>query len=392
MKKVLYIGVASEHGGAARSMLEMVKTIRNTYDDIEPIVLCCHKRGHIDIYKKNGINAYPSLHAAFCFGREKSNLKFILKYFPRYLRYKIMNIYALKFIKKYINLDEIDLIHSNSTRSDIGMILSEKYGIPHVLHLREFGSKGTDYDVKYYRRQPIKYIDERTNHFIAITEKVKKHWVAVNGYKENKITVVYNGIDDSDIKVNNGVNNKRIKFVFTGFILESKGQERLLEELLLLDKSTLDRIQIDFIGSGEQSYVNKLKEFAEKNNLNAVVNFLGRREDVHQILCNYDVGLVCSRAEAFGRVTAEYMLAGLCVIASNTGANDELIDDNITGLLFDYYKPGALAKKLEFIVSNSDIIFNIGINARQKAKDNFVTEINAKNVVDVYRMIWEKTS
>lgn len=391
MKRVLYIGVASEHGGAARSMLEMVNTINKDNDDIEPVVLCCHKRGHIDIYKKNGIEAYPTEHAAFCFGREDKLSKFLIKYLPRFIVYKIKNVYALNYIKKNIDMQDIALIHSNSTRSDIGMILAKKYNIPHVLHLREFGTKGTDYDVYYYRRNPLKFIDDSVTHYIAITNKVKSHWTTVNGYDEKKITVVYNGIDDSDIEPKQITNNESdiIRIVFTGFIIETKGQRKLLNELLLLNKSILDKVVVDFIGSGDPAYVAELKKYVIDNGLEKHVNFLGRREDVHTILHNYDVGLVCSRAEAFGRVTAEYMLARLCVLASNTGANDEIIVDGESGILYDYHVKGSLAKKIEYIVNNKKERDRIAENAFLRAKNNFVTKINANNVVNVYRKIWE---
>ena len=391
MKRVLYIGVVSEQGGAARSMLEMVKTINKNNDDIEPVVLCCHKKGHIDIYKKNGIEAYATNHAAFCFGREDKFFKFLIKYVPRFIVYKIKNIYALNYIRKNIDIENIDLIHSNSTRSDIGMILAKKYNITHVLHLREFGTKGTDYDVCYYRRRPLKFIDDSVDHYIAITNKVKSHWVQVNGYDPEKITVVYNGIDDSDIEPRKLEENKvddNIRMVFTGFITESKGQKMLLDELILLDKSVLKRIQVDFIGSGDPTYVSELKKYAVDNGLDKHVNFLGRREDVHASLHKYDIGLVCSRAEAFGRVTAEYMLARLCVLASNTGANDEIIEDGISGILYDYNQKGSLAKKIEYLVNNVDVRKKIAENAYIRAKNNFVTQINADNVVKVYRKIW----
>lgn len=391
MKKVLYIGVASEHGGAARSMLEMVKTISKCNPDIEPIVLCCHKHGHIDQYRRSGILAYPTLHAAFCFAKEDSKIRFLLKYIPRYICYKIRNAYALHYIKSHIDMSKIDLIHSNSTRSDIGVILAKKYRIPHILHLREFGSKGTDYEVCYYRRNPLRYIDQSVTRYIAITNKVRDFWVDRNDFDSSKISVVYNGIDDSDIiKRDNCKFTEKLRMVFTGYIMETKGQRKLLEELALLSKETLERIQVDFIGSGDQSYVSALKRYGEHKGISEHIRFLGRRDNVHSLLQQYDIGLVCSRAEAFGRVTAEYMLAGLCVLASNTGANDELIQDGISGILFDYEQKGAIASKIEMLVRNREVLNRIAEQGYQRAKELFVTQINAKNVVCVYRNIWKE--
>jgi glycosyltransferase involved in cell wall biosynthesis len=44
-----------------------------------------------------------------------------------------------------------------------------------------------------------------------------------------------------------------------------------------------------------------------------------------------NIGLMCSRDEAFGRVTIEFMLHKMPVIASNSGANPELVINRING-------------------------------------------------------------
>ena len=47
-----------------------------------------------------------------------------------------------------------------------------------------------------------------------------------------------------------------------------------------------------------------------------------------------DIVCVCSYAEAFGLTTIEAMLSGALVIASDSGANSELIEDGKNGLLY----------------------------------------------------------
>ena len=53
------------------------------------------------------------------------------------------------------------------------------------------------------------------------------------------------------------------------------------------------------------------------------------------------IAVVASKSEAFGRVTIEAMLGGLVVVATDAGANSELIDNGKTGYLYpsgDYHK------------------------------------------------------
>lgn len=383
--RVLLIDVSSEIGGAGRSFLELVLTLKKNYPQIEPIVLCSHKHGHIDIFKKNGIESYPTLHEAFNFSRDSKTSAYLIKYIPRFVRYVFRDIYALRFIRNHIDMKSIDLIHTNAIRNDIGMILSKKYDIPHILHLREFGAKGLDYDVKYFRHNPIKYVDNHVSHYIAITSAVKKYWVNTNGIESDKISIVYNGIDDSDIKIRNAKEkHSTMKIVMTGYFTKSKGQDTLVRALTYLPADVQKYIHVDFIGSGDNAYIDQLKQIIEKNKLNKIVTFLGKRNDVHEILSNYDVGVICSRAEAFGRVTAEYMLAGLCVIASNTGGNLELIKDNETGLLYRYGEAEDLASRITDLYNEKNRIVVLGEAGMRYAKNNFITQKNVEGIVNVY--------
>ena len=81
------------------------------------------------------------------------------------------------------------------------------------------------------------------------------------------------------------------------------------------------------------------------------------------------MAIMCSHNEAFGRVTIEYMLSGLPVIAYNGGATPEIIEDNVSGLLYNTIpEMVSCIKRLEF---DKELRSTIGRNGRQKILDNF---------------------
>lgn len=98
-----------------------------------------------------------------------------------------------------------------------------------------------------------------------------------------------------------------------------------------------------------------------------------------------DVELVCSKSEAFGRVTIEAMMSMNPVIASNTGANTELIKEDYNGLLYNYGNYVDLANKIEVLIQNPDLLEKYGKNGYKFALENFTAEINAKNIEMVYK-------
>ena len=58
------------------------------------------------------------------------------------------------------------------------------------------------------------------------------------------------------------------------------------------------------------------------------------------------------KQEGFGRVTVEYMLSGLCPIVSNTGANLEIVDDKISGIVYEKGNIQDLKEKIKYCINN----------------------------------------
>jgi len=81
---------------------------------------------------------------------------------------------------------------------------------------------------------------------------------------------------------------------------------------------------------------------------------------------------MCSRLEAFGRVTVEYLRRGRPVIGTRSGGTPEIVDDGVTGLL---YNPGdieALAEQIEHVASSDAILVKLSRAALEQNGDRFV--------------------
>ena len=91
------------------------------------------------------------------------------------------------------------------------------------------------------------------------------------------------------------------------------------------------------------------------------VRFLGYQKNFYEKLAGYDCGIMCSRSEGFGRVTVEYMMAGLPVLASDTGANAELIENGVTGLLYHFPDVENLKNELLYMLEHKKEVSDMGI-------------------------------
>ena len=378
--RILYITNDDDRLGGAKALMEIIIEMKK--ENIEPVVVTPKFNGINEFCNKNDIENYVTKHQCFMYVKSNNLIKGIIKYIPRWIRYKICNIIAIKKIEKNVDLNNIDYVHTNTSIIDVGALIAKKYKIKHIWHIREFGDK--DFNLVSYRKNYIKFFNHNSYKMLAISNAVKNVWIN-KGIDPNKIQLLYDGIDISDIKLRNRkICNKKIKIIFSGAITPNKGQEHLIKALGYLDENILANIKVDFLGNITNRYFKYLSDIVKKLKLEKSVNFLGYCDNLRERLSDYDIGIICSKSEGFGRVTAEYMAAELCVIASNTGANLELIDDRHNGLIYNYEKDDDLANKIEEVYNNNELIEIFGKNARIKIVSNFTKEINAKKLKKIY--------
>ena len=372
--KVLYVLSRDDKFGAPRALMEMVTTLKKDFN-IEPVILTPTNNKINTLCNELKIENYSISYGTSM----KRKGEFILDIL-RWLLYQYGNLISLKKISKVINFDNIDIIHSNNSVIDFGYKLAKKHHKKHIWHIREFA----DLDFNYYPfdKNYLSYMSDSYN--IAISKIIQKHWM--NKGLE-KLNLIYDGIDADTIVQKTDYTNKKIKFLFMGSLSESKGQLDFIRSILTLDKEVLSNIELHLVGSGEDTYVNQIKELIEKNNLENIIFLDGYKNNIRDEIKEYDIGIVNSKSEAFGRVTVEYMASGLCVLASNTGANTELIQNEKTGLIFEYKNTLDICKKINYIYQNRNKIKEIGESARKDILNKYTKEINAKNVYELYKMI-----
>lgn len=365
--KIVYIADIGIEGGATKSLIELVSAMKSEHR-VEPIVLTSGNDRLNESLSALGIENHSVGHGAFLQGAPDAVWKKPIKWLL-YAAYYYSHYHSS--MRKAINAVDwksVDLIHTNVARDDLGMEISKRTGVPNICHIREFAE--LDFNCWTYRPHYVRYLAENTDGFIAISEAVKRYWVR-KGLPENKIRVIYNGVDYQRIipaDHSTWISNETIKMVIVGGVIPNKGQYQAIEALCMLPEDVRCHFTLDVIGGITETYKSKLQEPLKKCGIEEQVRFLGARNDVYERLKDYHVGLMCSKAEGFGRVTVEYMHAGLVVIASDGGANSELIQDQMTGLIYHREDVKTLAEKMVYIWEHKDEMPTIADNGQKEAK------------------------
>lgn len=379
MINVVYVNDSAVTGGSVQEFLEVLSYLKKN-GEVNPIVLTPYNDALSDQLVQLNIEHYKIGHREFCYDMKTDFVHRIMSPIIN-IRYRLSDIKACKNASKVLDWNNIDLIHSNIDRVDIGGILARKYHIPHVWHLREHTTG--DFELRFKRKQPFQYMNKLADAFVAVSESVKNDW-SRRGLKKTSIKVISDGIVTSRYSPSDQRANQ-FRIVFIGEIKPQKGQYILLQALSELPDEVASLYTVDFYGSGKEEYIEELKKYIIQNHLKAKVNFKGYINEIPNAITNYSIGVNGSKREAFGRITIEYMSAGLLVLASNSGANPELICNGKDGYLFnDYMELSMLLKKYS---ENPENYIKVRKKAFEKAHSNFDIKNTCEHLLNLYQTL-----
>ena len=389
MLKVVFIADVGLAGGATKSLIEVVTTLKNNHN-IVPVVLTSQNSEMNAKLTELGIENHVTGHCPFMQGEPDAKWKKPVKWILFAMKYCLSYKSSFNKALAQVDWDSVDLIHTNVARLDIGMRIAKEKGIPSITHIREFAE--LDFNCWSYRPHYVSYLADNNDGFIAISNAVRDYWVQ-KGIPKDKITVIYNGVDYTKIAcADHGTweSDKALKLVIAGGVIPNKGQWQAIDAICGLPDDIVNNIRLDVMGGITETYQAKLSEPLKKRGILDQVSFLGACSDVYDRLKDYHIGLMCSKAEGFGRVTVEYMHAGLGVIASDTGANPELINDGENGLLYKRSDTATLTDAIRRLYEDRKLLISIADNGKASAAEKFRNDINAKNIYEYYLKMTKK--
>lgn len=127
------------------------------------------------------------------------------------------------------------------------------------------------------------------------------------------------------------------------------------------------RVRFFLAGTGTEVFERRLRRAIRAADVTDHVHVLGHRDDVPRWLPVMDALAVPSVEEPFGRMIVEGMHAGLPVVAFESGAAREIVEDGRTGLLVPAGDVAALASALEDLVGDPARARRLGLAARSAA-------------------------
>jgi glycosyltransferase involved in cell wall biosynthesis len=144
------------------------------------------------------------------------------------------------------------------------------------------------------------------------------------------------------------------------------------------------RKDIIFMIIGDGDLFANIKEFITDNKLSDYIIMLGFKKNVEQYIKASDLIIVPSGLEGLGGIIVESCMRKKAVIASNVGGIPEIIDDGLTGILFEKNNFHELADKILNVIDDKKMLNELGNNCCKKITEEFNPYRLAEENINLY--------
>ena len=176
---------------------------------------------------------------------------------------------------------------------------------------------------------------------ICISDAEKKSALEKKICKEEKLKVIYNGVDIEAYEngAHGAVKRKDLNIPEDAFVVGMVGricQQKAPDVFVRMAKQVKDRVpnaHFIIVGNGNQEA--EIRKYAEDNGISDSLHITGWVDNPLNYVELFDVACLLSRWEGFGLVLPEYMMAEKPIVATNVDAIPNIIKHGYNGMLIE---------------------------------------------------------
>jgi len=209
--------------------------------------------------------------------------------------------------------------------------------------------------------------------YITVSNWVKGSLTS-KGYPTATAKTIYPGVAVDKFHQPQIPAHNQLRIAYAGLVMPFKGTDVLIEALYLLHQEGIDFMATIAGGGHTPEFRESLEDFLTTEGLGEKVKFTGllNQQELIELYQNHNVWVLPSRFdEPFSIGLIEAMVAGLTIIASNTGGSPEAIDHQENGLIFESENPLDLAENISFLALHPEQWQSMTYQGQQRALTEF---------------------
>ncbi|WP_170927512.1 glycosyltransferase family 4 protein, partial [Enterococcus sp. 6D12_DIV0197] len=240
------------------------------------------------------------------------------------------------------------------------------------------------------------FIGKYADDVVVVSKAVKNHLISSKLIKESKVSVVYNGVDNTIYNSNHDINylydefglsKNNIVIGMVGRVNSWKGQEHFLQAIssILKKNSDVYGILVGGVFDNESYRMENLKNQIADLNISQQVIVEDFRNDIPAIYDLFDIFVLPStNPDPLPTVVLEAMASGKPVIGYSHGGVTEMVENGYNGFLCEVNNVKDLEQKIDFLISNEKVRKEMANNSSTRQKKYFSLESYINNFEKLY--------
>ncbi len=298
--------------------------------------------------------------------------------------YKINNLRAISQLKKIIEKENFNIIHTHTPMGSVVTRLAARkmqkkrktrvIYTAHGFHFYKGASK-----LNWLLFYPVeKYLSKYTDTLILINKedynlakkKFKKckdiKYVPGVGISTKKFDIKITKQQKSNLRKALGIEETDFVMIYPAELSKRKNQEWLIHSL----KDFLHQQEdIKLLLPGRDSLNGKIEHLIKEEKLENQVLLLGFRKDIPQLLKISDISISTSKQEGLPVNIMEAMYVGVPSVVTDCRGNRDLIENNINGYIVDQLDKKQFVEKISILYHNKEKRDELQKASKEKIKE-----------------------
>ncbi|MGE0132757.1 MAG: glycosyltransferase family 4 protein [Blastocatellales bacterium] len=267
-------------------------------------------------------------------------------------------------LARLIKRRNVSILHAHCfDPTFVGLLAARLAGVPFV-----FTRHHSDHNIRINKKWHTaidSWCARMAGHVIAVSEVTREIMIEIEKVPAEKITVVYNGMEPLRAPAPDRIEGLRWELglqqepviLMVARLHEEKGHRYLFDALPRI----VARIgPITALLAGDGPHRAEIEAEADARGVRDCVRFLGRREEIPELISLASVVTLPSLAESFGFALLEAMSFGKPVVAAATGGMPEVVEDGKCGLIVPPADHEALADAIIRILTEPNLAEGFG--------------------------------
>ena len=302
---------------------------------------------------------------------------------------------------RYLRKERYDIVHTHTSKAGfVGRLAARLAGVRIVVHtVHGFAfheQSGTAAKKVYIVLERL--AGHACNLLVTVSEYHRAAAQQLGIGRPGRLIAIPNGIDPNRVAPTNtrdevraelGLRPDEIALMTIGRLADQKGIEFALEALSLMEPDLRQNIRLILAGVGPLA--DYLAGKAVELGVDNVVDFLGFRDDVGNLLAAGDIVLLPSLWEGLSITLLEAMAAEKPIVATTIPTNVEATRDGSCAVLVPAKDSVALARAISMVAADQQIREDLGRRAGEIFRESYSTDRMVTAYLNQYQRLLEES-